>query len=474
MMSRQPAGLWPHSPHDLRRTELIDPGYPFAGASAWLPHGFDLVDRVLTRFSDLFRTAGYEEILLPTLVNEEILERQAESIKDFRRQLYFVGSEDSRQVVASSIEAQVCGLFAGWVAQGRTPPYRVFCVRTVGRHETSTPRPLWKERFVWPFFEAQVAVPPGSRPGGHGGADGFVSDLDFLVRGPQQVCLDIGLPTFAVERIYDSTAPKLYADRRLELVTILPNGEITILTSVYDLGVRFSDTFGVRYDGASMPMLNFAFSARLVLALLQHSGTVTGPRFHPDIAPIQVGVIATRSDDEDVASGIVRDLLAHGVRACAFVTGSGVGRRCATARELGIPVLLQVSSAERAPLGSWVRLISGERPREQDRPTPLGGAVALARETLRVEASRNGAVRSAGREPSPADPPSAALMGDGDLAELVGLCHRSSCVDETLRRARRDVIGRPYRWGVDTRRCAVCGVETEAAVMLGRKIRGEK
>ncbi|MFB7665933.1 His/Gly/Thr/Pro-type tRNA ligase C-terminal domain-containing protein [Kitasatospora sp. NPDC056138] len=467
---------WAGDAAALQRSHIINAKYPVSGASGWLPHGYELCSHVLDRFRRLFADAGYEELGLPSAVPLEVLERQAGSIKSFLDRIYVLHGADggtAPHALASTIEAQISTVMAQWLDEGRLPPFRVTSVRTVGRHEGHGMRPLWMERFVWPFFEAQAAF-----------LDDADSDVDFMLHGPGRVCSAIGLPTVAVERLQAPDYGRVYADRRHEVVTLLPEGTSTTLTSVYELGTRFSDTFGIRSEGRALSMLNFGFSARLVLALLVHShAEADKPVYHPSVAPVQVAVVPAVREGTDWANALAEALLAHGVRATVFDDHRGYAARVTRARAHGAPLFLTVRD-EQADGGE---LLLGEdagtgKPVAEHR---LADLVTSELESLGRELVRTREQEHRSRVVDLTGFPTRADLDGVPAAARLPLCAADACVSAALAQDVLDVIGRPRgAYGVfgtpggdgaaATRPCAHCGSATADSVLLGRKFRGEK
>lgn len=453
MSAEQKAGAWAGDAAALERSHIIDARYPLSGASAWRPHGFALCSAVLDRFREAFAEAGYEHLGLPSAVPLELMERQAGSIKGFLDRLFLLrpsGAANAAQhVLASTIEAQISDVMAGWLKQGLHPPFRVCTIRTVGRHERNGMRSLWKERFVWPFFEAHAALD------GSGEAD-----LEFMMSGPMRVCEEIGLPTVPVERLREPGTAAAYADRRLELVTLFPDGTTTVLTSVYALGHRFSEVFDVRVGDRPLDMVNFAFSARLVLALLVHAHENGYPVYHPAVAPVQVAVVPERREAFDAALRLAADWNEAGIRADVFDDPKGLNARVEQARLHGAPLLCTVPA-------DLAACVDGQALPDGD------GAVEVLRTALAKVGAQLVADRRARLDESRLR---AADLESGWAAEglvRIALCEADACVGAALA-GPRDVIGRPWRDEAASLPCGHCGAPTARGVLLGTKFRGDK
>ncbi|MFF7674950.1 hypothetical protein [Actinacidiphila glaucinigra] len=442
--------LWAGDAAALERDHIIDARYPLSGASAWLPHGYALCSAVLDRFRDTFAAAGYEELGLPSAVPLAAMERQAGSLKDFLDRIYLLCPTPSgpRHALASTMEAQISGVMARWLEYGRRPPFRVTTVRTVGRHERNGMRPLWKERFVWPFFEAQAATEGPAH-----------EDIELMTTGPMLACDSMALPTIAVERMRDPDTPAAYADRRLELVTLLPDGSTTVLTSVYALGTRFSEMFGVEIGGRPLDMVNFAFSARLVLALLVHAHDGPHPVYHPSVAPVQVALVPERRESAAAALALAAGLRGSGVRARVFDNPKGMAVRTEEAGTHGAPLVCTVGGTA---------LLNG-------RPLPGDGVRALV-DALSVTGTRMAEDR---RRRHDAGVTEAGSLGDALAAGAAGgivrmpLCDAAPCSRQVLGTS-LDVIGRPWRDTGTPAPCGCCGAPARVPVLLGTKFRGDK
>ncbi|MEU8773156.1 hypothetical protein [Streptomyces sp. NPDC048606] len=464
---------WAGDAAALQRSHIINAKYPVSGASGWLPHGHALCSNVLDAFRAHFASGGYGELGLPSAVPLASLELQAGSIKSFLDRVYLLRDPDGRDepvALASTIEAQISTVMAAWLREGRRAPFRVTSVRTVGRHEGHGMRPLWMERFVWPFFEAQAAFT------GDGDAE-----VAFMLHGPGAVAASFGLPTVAVERLKEPGAAGAYADRRHELVTLLPDGTSTTLTSVYELGTRFSETFGVRdADGVALSMLNFGFSARLVLALLVHAHSEPDrPVYHPSIAPVQVAVVPAVTEGAGRAAELAALLEGAGIRARVFDDHRGYRARVGRARSHGAPLLLTVEGPER---GGELLLGRDAGQGESVRPDGVAALVDVRLrelgERLVWDRAAEHRARIADLDGFPSSRAAAALPG----AARVPLCAADDCVRAALGHQALDVIGRPTgengavcdAAAAPARPCAHCARPTGSSVLLGRKFRGEK
>ncbi len=325
----------------LLKAEIVDPSYPISGASSWFPHGYFLADKILSLAADELEKIGYGEIGLPSFVSIEDFRKQAQHIKSFLDRVYMArpSGSDRPQVIKSTIEAQISPIFAGWFNQRERLPFRVYTRRSVGRYETGKTTPLWKERLVWPFFEAHCAT--------YTDVD---LEIDNLDKATKSFCRSICLPILKVERLKTNRRLQEYSKRRIEAITIMPSGLITVLTSIYDLGENFSRVFDVgNKDEGYLDMINFAFSGRLILAMLGYHFRGEIPIYPPKIAPFQVAIIPIRGNDPSLlkAAQNVYDKLSRAGQRNILLTGNkSFRKRCSRANMLGAPLRLFIGYEE--------------------------------------------------------------------------------------------------------------------------------
>ena len=320
---------------NLARFEIVHGGYPMSGASTWYPHGYALGRNVLDRAAEALKAAGYEELILPTLIPESDFALQGE-IKSFLDRVYLVRNGNpalGEFVIKPTIEAQISRIYHAWSSTSELP-FRVFTRRSVGRYEGGKTSPLWKERIVWPFVEAHAALTSQ--------AD-IAPEILALATATDVFARDCALPILTVERLKTNKRLTEYARRRLEAVTIMPSGKVSALSSIYDLGDRFSRVYDVHTSAGSFsPMVNFGFSGRLILAMLAHNARDALPIHPPLVAPIQVATICQTATDLARARTFVSRCRASGIRAAIIETRGSAEARAIRAKELGAPLLANV------------------------------------------------------------------------------------------------------------------------------------
>jgi hypothetical protein len=440
----------------LTQFEIVHGGYPISGASTWYPHGYRLASNVLDRAAEALTAAGYVELVLPTLIPLTEFARQGE-IKDFLDRVYLVGDHSAPDfVIKPTIEAQVSRIFRAWSATAE-PPFRVFTRRSVGRYEGGKTSPLWKERVVWPFVEAHAAL--ASQADVQDEIEGLVAATDAFAR-------QCALPLLTVERLKTNKRLTEYAHRRLEAVTIMPSGKVSALSSIYDLGDRFSRVYGVcAPTGRFSPMVNFGFSGRLILAMLAHNAREALPVHPPSVAPIQLAAISETFADVNTARSFVAHWRANGIRATTIETRGPSKARTLRAKELGVPLLATVHQ-NKISLEPRLSVRTAANPDL----TPQTALRQLQAELETENRSRHD--RQIVRMTELANVSAVVAAGQVALAPL--------CSDEKCQTAARpdgsayDIVGALLSDDVPSGACASCNSPATQEVLLGVKYHREK
>jgi prolyl-tRNA synthetase len=69
---------------------IIDQRYPIKGMTVWLPYGFKIRGKMLQLLRELHDSTGHQEMLFPLLIPETSLAKEAEHIKSFEGEVFWV------------------------------------------------------------------------------------------------------------------------------------------------------------------------------------------------------------------------------------------------------------------------------------------------------------------------------------------------------------------------------------------------
>ena len=74
----------------LAAAEIMDIRYPVKGLYVWYPFGFALRNNIYSIIRELLNKDGHEEALFPLLIPENEFMKEAEHIKGFEDEVYWV------------------------------------------------------------------------------------------------------------------------------------------------------------------------------------------------------------------------------------------------------------------------------------------------------------------------------------------------------------------------------------------------
>ena len=74
----------------LTDAEIIDQRYPIKGMTVWLPYGFKIRGKMLELLRELHDSTGHQEMLFPLLIPETSLAKEAEHVKSFEGEVFWV------------------------------------------------------------------------------------------------------------------------------------------------------------------------------------------------------------------------------------------------------------------------------------------------------------------------------------------------------------------------------------------------
>ena len=272
---------------------IIDYRYNLKGCGVWLGYGFNVRKRILKIIRDLLDNTPipHEETLFPLLIPEPDFMKEAEHVKGFEKEVYWVthGGLDPLDVklcLRPTSETAIYPMFKLWIRSHQDLPVKVYQIVSTFRYEGKNTRPFLRVREITTFKEAHTA---------HATAE---EALDQVREGLEiyRTFFDrLGIPYIANKRPPYDTFPG--AEYSIAFETIFPGEHKTLqIGTVHNLGKIFAETFDIRYedtDGKSklVHQTCFGISERVIAALFAHHGDDNGLCLPPEIAPIQVVVI---------------------------------------------------------------------------------------------------------------------------------------------------------------------------------------
>ncbi len=137
----------------IEKTGLSDKRYPVKGLNIWPPYGWSLMRNIDEIIRKNFDSKDYKEVNFPTLIPENQFNKEAEHIKGFSNEVYWIthGGEDlldERLVLRPTSETAMYPIFSLWVRSHADLPLRIYQIVNVFRYETKQTRTFIRVREI--------------------------------------------------------------------------------------------------------------------------------------------------------------------------------------------------------------------------------------------------------------------------------------------------------------------------------------
>ncbi|WP_440951173.1 proline--tRNA ligase [Methanosphaerula subterraneus] len=301
----------------LWRAEIMDVRYPVKGVYVWYPFGFSirkLTYAILRQLLD----KDHQETLFPLLIPENEFMKEAEHIKGFEEEVYWVTHGgltelDVKLALRPTSETAIYPMYALWVRSHADLPLKLYQIVNTFRYETKHTRPLIRLREITSFKEAHTVHATWDE------AAAQVEDaLALYTTFYQHLCV----PILISRRPEWDKFPG--ADYTMAVDTVMPDGRTLQIGTVHHLGDHFSRTFDITYENQNGEQqlayqTCYGISERCIAALISMHGDDNGLILPPELAPVQVVVVpiivGKRRDEVLAAARTIRDQLeAAGLR----------------------------------------------------------------------------------------------------------------------------------------------------------------
>ncbi len=303
----------------LAKAEVYDYRYPVKGCGVWRPYGFKirgLVIEALRRFLD---ETGHEEILLPLLIPEDYLDKEAQHVKGFSDQVFWVthgglSPLEVKLALRPTSETAITPMLAYWVKSHADLPKVYYQIVSTFRYETRATRPLLRVRELSTFKEAHTA---------HATLEDAERQVGVSIQVYKRFFDHLCLPYLISKRPeWDKFAGANYT---IAFEAIMPDGRTLQTGSTHLLGQNFSKSFNVTFETVDGKQeyfwqTSYGISERAIAALFGVHGDDTGLSLPPEVAPIQVVVIpipyrGKEKEVEEATGKLTRELQEAGIRA---------------------------------------------------------------------------------------------------------------------------------------------------------------
>jgi len=455
----------------LWRAEIMDVRYPVKGLYVWYPYGFAIRTLVYDRLRELLNR-DHQETLFPLLIPEQEFMKEAEHIKGFEDEVYWVthGGRtplDVRLALRPTSETAIYPMYALWLRSHADLPMKYYQIVNTFRYETKQTRPLIRLREITSFMESHTV---------HATWDEAEAQVEYELGLTKEFYHALCIPITISKRPDWDKFPG--ADYTIAVDTIMPNGKTLQCGTVHHLGTHFSKTFSIQYEdkNGEQQLANqtcYGISERCIAALLSMHGDDKGLILPPAVAPVQVVIvpITIGKRHEDVlaaAQNLEADLRAAGFRVKMDTRDMRPGAKYYWWELRGVPLRLELGPRDLD--GGKVMAVkrTGEKCQIELATVDNGVTRVLSEITDAIRLKAEEHTRS---HLCPVDSVEALnrALNEGKVA-VVHWCRERGCGDAIEEKANSSVLGTevrsPYVSSTDGP-CIVCGTPGKAT-LVGR------
>ena len=330
----------------LETAGIIDKRYPVKGMNVWLPYGLKIMRNIEAFIRAEMDRTGHEEVLFPALIPETEFQKEAEHIKGFEDEVYWVTHAgldplDVRLILRPTSETAMYSMFSLWIRSHADLPFKVYQIVNVYRYETKHTRPLIRVREISRFFEAHTAhtdFEDAERQ--------IKEDLEIFDR----LAKFLALPYIISKRPDWDKFPGAFYSLGAEIM--MPDGRTLQIGTMHNYKQNFAKAYNIQYetetgDHEFVHQTTFGMSERLLAAVIAVHGDDSGMVLPPTIAPIQVVIVPIPKKDASVdvfayAREIAEELRKAGFRVHVDERDIRPGRKYYDWELKGVPLRIEV------------------------------------------------------------------------------------------------------------------------------------
>ncbi len=336
---------------------------PVRGCMTIKPYGMALWENIQKIFDEWLKDYGIQNCSFPLLIPVSFLSREAEHVEGFAKECAVVthhrlekGPEgglvaapaaklEEPYVIRPTSETIIGDAMSRWIQSYRDLPMKLNQWGNVMRWEMRTRMFLRTSEFFW-----------------HEGHNAFENH-----EGAKENCLDIlgmydkffrdylAFEGYQGIKTPDERFPG--ANETYAFEAIMQDGKALQAATTHDLGTNFAKTFHIKYqdrDGKEQyaHTTSWAFSSRIIGALIMIHGDDDGMIMPPRIAPQPIGIIPVIRDDQDrekiltASRDLVKQLKAIGIRAFLDETDARTPDKMWAMIKKGIPLRIEIGARE--------------------------------------------------------------------------------------------------------------------------------
>lgn len=273
----------------LQIAEIMDVRYPVKGLYVWHPFGFAIRKHVYNIIRDLL-DIDHMETMFPLLIPENEFMKEAEHIKGFEDEVYWVthgglSPLDVKLALRPTSETAIYPMYKLWIRSHADLPLKLYQIVNTFRYETKHTRPLIRLREITSFKEAHTV---------HDNWDEAATQVDEAIKRYIEFYQRLAIPVLVSKRPDWDKFPG--ADYTIATDALMPDGKTLQVGTAHHLGNNFAKTFDIKYENklgeqVYVNQTSYGISERSIAALISIHGDNKGLVLPPEVAPIQVIII---------------------------------------------------------------------------------------------------------------------------------------------------------------------------------------
>ncbi len=273
----------------VERADLCDKRYPIKGMNVWRPYGWEVSLLIDALIREELKKTCHKEVCFPLLIPEKLFKKEADHIKGFDAQVYWVthagdNELEERLLLRPTSETAIYSMYHLWIRSHADLPLKTFQIVNTFRYETKMTKAFLRVREIH-FFESHTChrdFEDAERQ--------IQEDLDIAKDFFKNLCL----PYLLNKRPeWDKFAGAFYS---IGIDVILPSKRVIQLGSIHQYKENFSRPFEITYEDEEgkhryCHQTTYGMSERLLGATISIHGDDKGISLPPMIAPIQIIII---------------------------------------------------------------------------------------------------------------------------------------------------------------------------------------
>ena len=333
----------------LAKAELAEGG-PVRGTIVIRPWGYAIWERMQAEIDARIKAAGAQNAYFPLFIPESYFRKEAEHVAGFSPELAVVTHGGGKKleepvVVRPTSETVIDSFMARWIQSYRDLPLLVNQWANVVRWELRPRLFLRTTEFLWQEGHTAHATEEEART--------------YALRILRHVYEDFMVDVMSVPVLLGRKTDRerfAGATTTWTAEAMMRDAKALQMGTSHELGQGFAKAFGIFFLDESgqqrhVWQTSWGSSTRLMGALIMVHGDDNGLRLPPKLAPVQVVVLAVRTEDGagEAAAAIGESLRSAGLRAELDVrTDLSFGRRVVAWELKGVPVRLEVGPRDLA------------------------------------------------------------------------------------------------------------------------------